>query len=122
VAGLTRLEFAHSAQDDLLHILAWYSSQQVPDFGKRLVAAIIECVEKLAMFPDSGRIVPEFETPWLRELGLPPFRIVYRRHEAGVTVIRVWRSERLMAPTCPDTPNTRMQQTRRAVGVSSGRN
>jgi toxin ParE1/3/4 len=101
VAGLTRIEFAHSAQDDLLHILAWYSSQQVPDVGKRLVAAIIERVEQLAIFPDSGRIVPEFETPWLRELELPPFRIVYRRGEAGATVIRVWRSERLMGPDLP---------------------
>jgi len=44
------------------------------------------------------RVVPEFETPWLRELELPPFRIVYRRDEAVVTVVRVWRSERLMDP------------------------
>lgn len=98
MAGRTRIEFAHSAQDDMLHIMAWYSSQQVPDVGRRLVAAIIERAEQLAMFPDSGRVVPEFETPWLRELELPPFRIVYRRDEAVVTVVRVWRSERLMDP------------------------
>jgi plasmid stabilization system protein ParE len=81
--------------------MAWYSSQQVPDVGKRRVAAIIERVEQLAMFPDSGRVVPEFGTPWLRELELPPFRIVYRRDEAVVTVVRVWRSERLMDPGLP---------------------
>lgn len=98
MAGGTRIEFARSAQDDMLHIMAWYSSQQVPDVGRRLVEAIIERVEQLAMFPDSGRVVPEFGTPWLRELELPPFRIVYRRDEAAVTVIRVWRSERLMDP------------------------
>jgi toxin ParE1/3/4 len=98
VADRTRIEFAHSAQDDLLDILAWYSSQQVPDVGKRLVAAIIGHAEQLAMFPDSGRVVPEFETPWLRELEQPPFRIVYRRDQAVVTVLRVWRSERLMEP------------------------
>lgn len=99
----TRIEFARSAQDDLLGIMAWYSSQQVPDVGKRLVAAIIERVEHLAMFPDSGKIVPEFETPWLRELELPPFRIVYRRDEAVVTVVRVWRGERLMDPDLAGT-------------------
>jgi plasmid stabilization system protein ParE len=64
----------------MLSLMAWYSSQQ------------------LAMFPDSGGVVPEFETPWLRELELPPFRIVYRRDEALVTVVRIWRSERLMDP------------------------
>jgi toxin ParE1/3/4 len=96
VGGRTRIEFAHSAQEDMLGIMAWYSLKEVPDVGKRLVAAIIEQVEQSAMFPDSGRVVPEFETRWLREHELPPFRIVYRRDEALVTVIRVWRSERLM--------------------------
>ena len=104
VGGRTRIEFANSAQDDLLQILAWYASQQVPDVGERLVATIIERVEQLAMFPDSGRVVPEFEPPWLHELELRPFRIVYRRDEAVVTVIRVWRSERLLDPGTPGNP------------------
>jgi plasmid stabilization system protein ParE len=90
--------FAKSAEDDLADILAWYSSQQVPEVGTRLVASIIAHVEQLATFPDSGKVVPEFETPWLRELELPPFRIVYRRDDGAVTIVRVWRSERLMDP------------------------
>jgi plasmid stabilization system protein ParE len=92
------IEFAQSARDDLADILAWYRSQQVPEVSRRLAAAIIERVEQLAAFPDSGKVVPEFETPWLREVELPPFRIVYRRDESAVTVVRVWRSERLMDP------------------------
>ena len=90
--------FAKSAEDDMLDILEWYSSQLVPEVGMRMVAAVIERVEQLAEFPDSGKVVPEFETPWLRELELPPYRIVYRRDDAVVTVVRVWRSERLMDP------------------------
>jgi len=84
--------------------IPWHAARgRLPGFGeaapiKRVVAAIIERVEQLAMSPDGGRVVPEFETPWLRELEPPPFRIVYRRDEAAVTVIRVWRSERLMDP------------------------
>lgn len=42
--------------------------------------------------------VPEFDTLWLRELEMSPYRIVYRRDDAVVTVVRVWRSERLMNP------------------------
>lgn len=93
------VELAESAVDDLRGILAWYSSQQVPEVGAGMVVAIIEHVERLAAFPDSGRVVPEFETPWLREVQLPPYRIVYRHEDALVTVVRVWRSERLMDPT-----------------------
>ena len=98
MAAPVRIDFAQSAEDDLADIMAWYASQQVPEVGQRLALAILERVEQLAMFPDSGRVVPEFETPWLRELELPPFRIVYRRDAASVTVVRVWRSERLMDP------------------------
>jgi len=94
----SRIEFAQSDLDDLLAIERWYGSQEVPDVGRRLVASVVDHVEQLASFPDSGRVVPEFETPWLRELKLPPFRIVYRRGEGVVTVVRVWRSERLMDP------------------------
>jgi plasmid stabilization system protein ParE len=98
VTPRVRVAFALSAQDDLVGILEWYASQQVPDVGTRLVASVIERVEQLSAFPDSGKMVPEFETPWLRELELPPYRIVYRRDEDVVTVVRVWRSERLMDP------------------------
>jgi toxin ParE1/3/4 len=93
------VELAESAEDDLRGILAWCSSQQAPQVGASMVVAIIEQVERLAAFPDSGRVVPEFETPWLREVRLPPYRIAYRREDAVVTVVRVWRSERPMDPT-----------------------
>ena len=93
-----RIDFALSARDDLADVLEWYASQQVPEVGRRLVASVIERVEQLAAFPDSGKMVPEFEAPWLRELELPPFRIVYRRDEDAVTIVRVLRSERLMDP------------------------
>lgn len=86
-----RVEFAKSAESDLLDIVDWYTSQEVPEVGRRLVAAVLERVGQLALFPDSGRIVPEFDTPWLRELEMPPYRIVYR--DAVVTVVRVWRSD-----------------------------
>lgn len=98
MAAPLRIEFARSAEDDLLQVISWYTSQQVPEVGERLVRDVFERVEQLAVFPDSGRVVPEFETPWLRELEMPPFRIVYRRDDSLITVVRVWRSERLMDP------------------------
>ncbi len=90
------IEFAQSARDDLRDILDWHASQEVPDVGTRMVLEIVALVRQLAVFPDSGKVVPELETPWLREIEHPPFRIVYRRDETIVTVVRVWRSERLM--------------------------
>lgn len=116
MAASLRIGFAKSAEDDLLDIVSWYSSQQqAPEVGERLVGAVVEHVEQIAMFPDSGKIVPEFETPWLREREMPPFRIVYRRDEALVTVVRVWRSERLMDTDLGGTPDKRIPQVRQAL-------
>jgi toxin ParE1/3/4 len=91
-----RVELAQSAREDLADILEWYASQGVPSVGTRLVTEIRDRLHQLSAFPDSGRVVPEFDTPALRELEHPPFRVVYRHDEDAVTVVRVWRSERLM--------------------------
>lgn len=94
------VQFADSAEDDLAAILAWYDAQLVPDVGQRLVAAVIEHVEQLEVFPESGTVTPEFDNPLLRELHMPPFRIVYRVESPElVSIVRVWRSERLMDPS-----------------------
>lgn len=88
--------FAVSAFDDLEDILVWYRNQEVPGIGQKLVGEIISQVERLAVYPESGRIVPEFEIPHLRETIYPPYRIVYRLDGSKVKIVRIWRSERLL--------------------------
>lgn len=94
-----RIHVAQSARDDLADIIAWYTSEGVPQVGLRLVREIRDRLVQLAEFPDSGKMVPEFDSPWLRELEHPPFRIVYRRDDGAVVIVRIWRSERVMDPT-----------------------
>ncbi len=91
-----RISIAESAVRDLEDLRDWYVAQSGPEVGDRLVRDIVGRLEQLAEFPDSGRVVTEFETPWLRELVQPPFRIVYRVDAERVRIVRVWRSERLM--------------------------
>lgn len=88
--------FAESALRDLEDIRHWYADQLVPDVGERLVHELVAKAEQLAAFPESGRIVPEFDIPALRELMHPPFRVVYRITPDSICIVRVWRSERLM--------------------------
>ncbi|RLB65131.1 MAG: type II toxin-antitoxin system RelE/ParE family toxin [Deltaproteobacteria bacterium] len=87
---------AESAVQDLEAIREYYQGQEAPEVGDRFVEEIISSVGKLANHPDRGRMVPEFNNPQLRELIHPPFRIVYRRYKEKISVVRVWRSERLM--------------------------
>jgi toxin ParE1/3/4 len=93
------VSLAESAVRDLEEVTSWYAALGAAAAGDRLVGEVIDCLDQLAAFPESGRIVPEFAQPWLRELIRPPFRIVYRLDSDRVRVVRVWRSERLLGPT-----------------------
>jgi toxin ParE1/3/4 len=88
--------FAASAVGDLEAIQHWYVDQQAPDVGEGLLGEIVAQIERLADFPESGRIVPEFGITHLREIIHPPFRIIYRLDESKTRIVRVWRSERLL--------------------------
>ena len=96
MAAKVTITFAESALSDLQEILSFHKEQGIPHIGERLVADIIIDIELLSDQPDMGRIVPEFEVEYLRELIRPPFRIIYRRDKKRVRVVRVWRSERLL--------------------------
>ena len=91
------IRFAESALTDLEAIRTCYAEQGVPDIGERFVEEIVDRVEALRSHPEMGRIVPEFNQPFLRELIYPPFRIVYRHDPKHVQIVCVWRSERLLA-------------------------
>ena len=90
------ISFAKSAVIDLEEILEYYNEQEAPHVGENLVAKVIKDIEVLGEQPDIGRVVPEFELEFLRELIRPPFRIVYRRDQHKIRILRVWRSERLL--------------------------
>lgn len=70
----------------------------MPQTGVRLVTEVLEKIEVLVLIehPDIGRKVPEFDQENIREIIYTPFRIVYLRETSTVTLVRVWRSERLL--------------------------
>ena len=90
------IRFAASAVTDLESLIGWYENQGTPGVGERTVAEIVARIESLADYPAMGRVVPEFDQPFLRELIRPPFRIVYRREPEFVRIVRIWRSERVL--------------------------
>lgn len=94
--GHLKITFALSAVSDLEDILKFYNEHKIPHVGERLVKKIFKDIELLYEQPDIGRIVPEFDLKYLRELIRPPFRLVYRRGIDSIRIVRVWRSERLL--------------------------
>ncbi|MBI5641259.1 MAG: type II toxin-antitoxin system RelE/ParE family toxin [Nitrospirae bacterium] len=90
------LSFAESAIADLEAVGIWFKEQGAQEAGQKLISDVISQTERLSLFPDSGRVVPEFGVESLREIIYPPFRIVYRREEGRIIIVRIWRSERLL--------------------------
>ena len=59
-----------------------------------VVRRIVTTLERLAIFPESGRIVPERNEPDIREIIADPYRAVYRVKDGGVEIITVFRGSR----------------------------
>jgi toxin ParE1/3/4 len=61
--------------------------QESPHYASVIVSRLISATNRLIPFPESGRAVPEFEDPLVREVVQRPYRIVYRL--VGVDEIHV---------------------------------
>lgn len=78
---------------DLREIRA-YIEADAPAWADLTVRRLVAAVERLREFPDSGRMVPERQSPELREVVSGKFRIVYRRRPDTVEIATVFRGSR----------------------------
>lgn len=90
-----KVVLAPRAIEDLRDIVRYIAAER-PDTARHLGLALVEKTKVLAQFPFSGRMVPEFSDPMIRELILKPYRIVYRIDErtSVVGVARYWHGVR----------------------------
>lgn len=90
-----RLTWSPTARQDLRELVAYIAEADRQAAGK-FARGIFQAIERLIQFPQSGRIVPEFDDPAIRELINPPCRVVYRvdPHAATVEIARVWHAAR----------------------------
>jgi len=72
-----------------------YMNRDSPHFAALVAQRIVDAVEHLGRFPESGRIVPEFGDPRLREALWRNYRIVYRSSPTVVEIVTVFHGARL---------------------------
>lgn len=63
-------------------------------YADRYIEILIERVDQLENFPRSGRVVPEFGSPSIRELIEGNYRIVYKVSASQVAILRVHHASR----------------------------
>jgi addiction module RelE/StbE family toxin len=67
-------------------------------YAEMFVDRVFESVERLINYPLSGRVVPEFEDPTLREIILGSYRIVHRVRQGTISIVTVFHTARLLKP------------------------
>ncbi|CUB02273.1 type II toxin-antitoxin system RelE/ParE family toxin [Marinomonas fungiae] len=77
-----------------LNDVSEYIALQNESAAKALVQRVFAKVERLADFPESGRIPPELEHLSYREVVVPPCRVFYKLEADQVLILFVMRAER----------------------------
>ena len=94
---MAQVRWTPQAADDL-DAIAEFIARDSPHFASLFVADILQTVERLIDFPESGRIVPEIGNKSIREVILGSYRIIYRRHNEAVEILTVYHGARLLDP------------------------
>ena len=92
---MTTIVWSPQAVRDVESIRA-YVAEDSRRYADLVVGRIFSCVERLASFPESGRIVPELNRPEIREVIARPYRVVYRCRPGLVEIVTVFRASRLL--------------------------
>jgi toxin ParE1/3/4 len=71
-----------------------------PIYARRMVDRLTRRSMQIAEQPQSGRMVPEYDDPNIRELIERPYRIIYRIMPGAIDVLAVMHGARLL----PDEP------------------
>lgn len=89
------LTWSPAARLDLKEIIA-YIAEDDPIAGQKFIRSLFRAVERLPVFPESGRVVPEFKDATIREIIHRPCRVVYRikARQNLIEIARVWHAAR----------------------------
>ena len=73
-----------------------YVSQTSPQYALRIIDQLIRSSDRIAVFPFSGRMVPEYELNEVRELIQGSYRLIYliREEESRIEILAVIHGSR----------------------------
>ena len=75
-----------------------YVAQDAPLYGRLLIDRLTFRSRQIAQFPQSGRIVPEYEADAVREVIEGAYRIIYEVNPDNISVLAVIHGAQLLPP------------------------
>jgi toxin ParE1/3/4 len=92
---VTRVIWTRQAVEDVEAIKA-YVARDSERYAGLLAERLVAAVDRLELFPHSGRIVPEVGDDFLREVIYGNYRLVYRLQAESVEVVTIYHGARLL--------------------------
>jgi toxin ParE1/3/4 len=83
-----RVTWAPSALEDVESIAHFIARDSV-DHAALFVTRMCQAADRLATFPQAGRIIPEMNMPDRREVFVGPYRIMYRIEGQEVWIVAI---------------------------------
>ena len=77
-----------------LSALHTYIAKDSVQFANVFISKIISAVDRLAQFPESGRVVPERKVREIREVVYQRYRIIYRMMSDEIVILTVVHGSR----------------------------
>ena len=94
---MAQVRWTPQAADDL-DAIAEFIARDSAHFAGLFVANILQTVDQLADFPESGRAVPEIGERTIRELVVGSYRIIYRLRPEAAEILTIHHGARLLDP------------------------
>ncbi|MDH4186802.1 MAG: type II toxin-antitoxin system RelE/ParE family toxin [Nitrospira sp.] len=92
---MTPLVWTRRAIEDVRSIQQFIAKDS-PHYAQLVSQRLIDSVERLPAFPESGRVVPEVNDPAVREVIQGSYRIVYRLVQGEIHILTVHHAARLL--------------------------
>jgi toxin ParE1/3/4 len=91
----------HWTDDAISHLIGIYDyiARDSPFYAQRMVDRLTRRSQQISDFPRSGRMVPEYEMPDIREVIEKPYRIIYRVKVDQIDILAVIHGARLLPPS-----------------------
>jgi len=90
---VARLRWTSQAIADL-EAIGDFIARDAPSVAQVVARQLVEAVERLEVFPRSGRVVPEVGRDDVREIIFGSYRIVYVVNEEDVNILTVFHASR----------------------------
>jgi toxin ParE1/3/4 len=89
-----KIRFTLSARAQFLSAIA-YIRRDKPSSAAGCREQAEKSLRRLEIFPESGRVIPEFPELPCREVVIPPYRFFYKIKENIIWIIAVWHGAQL---------------------------